>query len=200
MKEKLEQIKQSAVKALSEIKAEKDLEAIRVKYLGKKGDLTAILKQMGSLSPEERPVMGQLANKVRSDIEAKIAEMSDNLKKQSLERRLKAETVDVTMPGIRAEKGGLHPLNIVLDDMIDIFRSMGFDVVDGPEVETDFYNFKALNVPDDHPARDMQDTFYLGDNLLLRTQTSAAHSHNLPRQSLPCRRGRRDPLSRVPPN
>lgn len=187
MKEKLEQIKQSAVKALSEIKAEKDLEAIRVKYLGKKGDLTAILKQMGSLSPEERPVMGQLANKVRSDIEAKIVEMSDNLKKQSLERRLKAETVDVTMPGIRAEKGGLHPLNIVLDDMIDIFRSMGFDVVDGPEVETDFYNFKALNVPDDHPARDMQDTFYLGDNLLLRTQTSAAQIRTMTSRKPPIR-------------
>lgn len=187
MKEKLEQIKASALEALKNAAAEKDLEALRVKYLGKKGDLTSILKQMGKLSPEDRPVVGQLANKIRSEIEANIEQRSEKLREKAMELKLSNETVDVTLPGVRAKKGGLHPLNIMLEDMIDIFRSMGFDVVDGPEVETDFYNFKALNVPDDHPARDMQDTFYLGENLLLRTQTSAAQIRTMTSRKPPIR-------------
>ncbi len=187
MKDKLEQIKINAVNALNSLSDEKELEALRVQFLGKKGELTAILKGMGALSPEERPIIGQLANKVRAEIETAIDTVSQKIKEKALNAKLESETLDVTMPGIRNKKGGLHPLNIVLDDMIDIFQSMGFDVVDGPEVETDFYNFEALNVPADHPARDMQDTFYVGENLLLRTQTSAAQIRTMTSRKPPIR-------------
>lgn len=187
MKEQLQQIKQNALQELKEIGSEKSLDELRVKFLGKKGMLTAILKQMGSLSPEERPKVGQLANEIRNEIETQIEAASAKLKAKATEIKLKSETVDITMPGVKAEKGGLHPLNIVLDDMIDIFRSMGFDVVDGPEFETDFYNFEALNVPADHPARDMQDTFYIAENLLLRTQTSAAQIRTMTTRKPPIR-------------
>lgn len=129
---------------------------------------------MGGLSPEERPIMGQLVNKAKATLEESLQSAAERFKSAAAEAKLKEETIDITMPSSPAVEGGLHPLNTVLNDMIDIFQSMGFDVVDGPEVETDHYNFEALNVPKDHPARDMQDTFYLAENLLLRTQTSAA--------------------------
>lgn len=174
MKEKLEQIKAAAQKAIAEAADEKGIDDIRVRFLGKKGELTAILKQMGGLSPEERPIIGQLANKIRAELEGNIESASKDFKEKADELKLKAETVDITMPAEPAVTGKLHPLNTVLNDLIDLFQSMGFDVVDGPEVETDHYNFEALNVPADHPARDMQDTFYIAENLLLRTQTSAA--------------------------
>ncbi len=174
MRAQLEQIKENALKELRDCLEGKGLDALRVKYLGKKGELTAILKQMGKLSAEERPVIGQVANEVRQTLEAAVARRQEELKAREMELRLAAEKLDVTMPGKVRAQGGLHPLSIVQEDLIDIFRSMGFDVVDGPEVETDYYCFEALNVPKDHPARDMQDTFYLGENLLLRTQTSAA--------------------------
>ena len=156
-------------------------------FLGKKGELTGILKQMGKLSAEERPAMGQLANTVRSDIEAKIAEKSAAIKKIEQAKKLEKETIDVTLPGKKSEKGGLHPLNTVLKDMINIFQSMGFDVVDGPEVETEYDNFEALNVPADHPARDMQDTFYVGDGLILRSQTSATQIRTMENRKPPIR-------------
>lgn len=174
MKEKLEQIKAAAQKAIAEAADEKGIDDIRVRFLGKKGELTAILKQMGGLSPEERPIIGQLANKIRAELEENIESASKDFKGKADELKLKAETIDITMPAEPAVTGKLHPLNTVLNDLIDLFQSMGFDVVDGPEVETDHYNFEALNVPADHPARDMQDTFYIAENLLLRTQTSAA--------------------------
>lgn len=174
MKEKLEQIKAAAQKAIAEAADEKGIDDIRVRFLGKKGELTAILKQMGGLSPEERPIIGQLANKIRAELEGDIESASKDFKEKADELKLKAETIDITMPAEPAVTGKLHPLNTVLNDLIDLFQSMGFDVVDGPEVETDHYNFEALNVPADHPARDMQDTFYIAENLLLRTQTSAA--------------------------
>ncbi len=174
MRAQLEQIKENALKELRDCLEGKGLDALRVKYLGKKGELTAILKQMGKLSAEERPVIGQVANEVRQTLEEAVARRQEELKAREMELRLAAEKLDVTMPGKVRAQGGLHPLSIVQEDLIDIFRSMGFDVVDGPEVETDYYCFEALNVPKDHPARDMQDTFYLGENLLLRTQTSAA--------------------------
>ena len=174
MHAQLEQIKENALKELRDCLEGKGLDALRVKYLGKKGELTAILKQMGKLSAEERPVIGQVANEVRQTLEAAVARRQEELKAREMELRLAAEKLDVTMPGKVRAQGGLHPLSIVQEDLIDIFRSMGFDVVDGPEVETDYYCFEALNVPKDHPARDMQDTFYLGESLLLRTQTSAA--------------------------
>ncbi len=174
MKQKLEEIKINAMNSLEKANTLEELDEIKIKFLGKKGELTAILKQMGSLSAEERPIVGQLANKVRQEIDEVLNDKISVLKEKAEEIRLINESVDITMPSKRQNKGGLHPLNIVLNDMINVFQSMGFDVVDGPEVETDHYNFEALNVPADHPARDMQDTFYLGPELLLRTQTSAA--------------------------
>ncbi len=187
MKEKLEQIKNEAIAELKNAADLKAVDDVRVKYLGKKGELTAILKQMGGLSPEERPIVGQLANKIREEIEAVLSETLETLKAKLTEQRLLDEKLDITMPGKKTEVGGLHPLSIVLDDMIDIFRSMGFDVVDGPEVETDHYNFEALNVPADHPAKDMQDTFYLAEGILLRTQTSAAQIRTMEERKPPIR-------------
>ncbi len=187
MKTQLEEIKSKALEALGNAGDAAALDAVRVKFLGKKGELTAILKQMGKLSPEERPVIGQLANKIRGDIEEKLSETLKTIEEKALQKRLADETLDITMPGKTSAVGGLHPLSIVLDDMIDIFRSMGFDVVDGPEVETDHYNFEALNVPADHPARDMQDTFYLGNGLLLRTQTSSTQIRTMETRKPPIR-------------
>ena len=187
MKEQLKAISEKAANALENVTAQSELEELRVAFLGKKGELTGILKQMGKLSAEERPAMGQLANTVRSDIEAKIAEKSAAIKKIEQAKKLEKETIDVTLPGKKSEKGGLHPLNTVLKDMINIFQSMGFDVVDGPEVETEYYNFEALNVPADHPARDMQDTFYVGDGLILRSQTSATQIRTMENRKPPIR-------------
>ena len=158
-----------------------------MRYLGKKGELTAILKQMGGLSPEERPVIGQLANNVRAGIEQALEQSLARLKEQAQNLRLAAEEIDITMPAKSAPYGTLHPLTVVQNDLEDIFRSMGFDVVDGPEVETEHYNFEALNVPADHPARDMQDTFYLSPGLLLRTQTSAAQIRTMENRQPPIR-------------
>ena len=187
MKEKLAQIREEAILAVNSAADEKALDEIRIKYLGKKGELTAILKMMGSLSAEERPIMGQLVNDAKFFVESAITEKSAQLKAKATELKLKQETIDVTMPAKKQSLGKLHPLNSVLDDMIDIFQSMGFDVLDGPEVETDHYNFECLNVPADHPARDMQDTFYLAENLLLRTQTSAAQIRTMENRKPPIR-------------
>ena len=187
MRNQLENIKQQALAALQSCQDSKELDALRVKYLGKKGELTAILKQMGKLSPEERPIVGQVANEVRQALEEALSARQTELQSQALEQQLAEETLDVTLPGKASTAGGLHPLNIVLEDLMDIFQSMGFDVVDGPEVETDYYCFEALNVPKDHPARDMQDTFYLGENLVLRTQTSAAQIRVMENRKPPIR-------------
>ncbi len=183
----LQEIKQRAEQSLDSVNDLSQLEQLRVSYLGKKGEITAILKQMGSLSPEERPVVGELANKVRTQIEQLISEKTSALKNARRKARLEAETIDITLPAKEVKKGGLHPLSIVQNDMIELFRSMGFDVVDGPEVETDFYNFQALNVPEDHPARDMQDTFYLGEGIMLRTQTSATQIRTMMNMKPPIR-------------
>ena len=187
MKQQLEAIRKMAEKAIQNAKDQSEIEALRVKYLGKKGELTAILKQMGSLSPEERPAMGQLVNLAKQAVENLIAEKQAKLKAMAQQEKLKKETIDITLPAKVKKTGKLHPLNTVLDDMINIFTSMGFDVVDGPEVETDHYNFECLNVPADHPARDMQDTFYLAENLLLRTQTSAAQIRTMENRKPPIR-------------
>ncbi len=187
MKEKLEAIKAAAQEAVKGVCEQKEIEEIRVKYLGKKGELTAILKQMGSLSPEERPKMGQMVNEAKAQLEELIGKKAEELKAKATEIKLKAETIDITMPAKVTKVGKLHPLNTVLNDMIDIFQSMGFDILDGPEVETDHYNFECLNVPADHPARDMQDTFYLGENLLLRTQTSATQIRTMENRKPPIR-------------
>ncbi|MBQ8202923.1 MAG: phenylalanine--tRNA ligase subunit alpha [Clostridia bacterium] len=187
MKEQLNGILETAKASILAADSEQSIEELRVKYLGKKGELTALLKQMGSLSPEERPKMGQLVNEAKAQVEALITDKAKELKEKATELKLKEETIDITMPAKAVKRGKLHPLNTVLNDMIDIFQSMGFDVVDGPEVETDHYNFECLNVPADHPARDMQDTFYLAENLLLRTQTSAAQIRTMETRKPPIR-------------
>lgn len=187
MKEQLEAIRQAAREALERCTDSKTLETLRVQYLGKKGELTAILKQMGKLSAEERPKMGQLANQVRADIEAALQEKQQNLAQAMLAHKLASETVDITLPGTPQKMGSMHPLTIVEHEIREIFLGMGFSVADGPEVEYDYYNFEALNLPPDHPARDTQDTFYITDNILLRTQTSSVQVHVMEQQKPPIR-------------
>lgn len=174
MREQLEKIK---FQALADIHAALDnvsLDAVRVRVLGKKGELTALLKQMGKLSPEERPVMGQLANSVRATLEEKLEERKTELAAAALEEKLAAEAVDVTIPGKEIEMGHQHPMNKVLQEVKEIFIGMGYQIVDGPEVEEAAYNFTRLNIEEGHPSRDRSDTFYFDDNdeVLLRTQTS----------------------------
>lgn len=171
MKAKLNQIREEAFKLLEDENC--NVEEVRIKYLGKKGELTSVLRMMGQLSPEERPVMGQLANEVRAEIEAKIAEMAEANKAKELEKALVSEKIDVTAYGKEQKLGKLHPLTQVQRKMEDIFIGMGFSIAEGPEVEYDYYNFQALNIPENHPARDTQDTFYITEKMLLRTQTSS---------------------------
>ena len=166
---------------------EAEIEEIRVKVLGKKGELTQILKKLGTLSAEERPEMGQLANEVRAKLESAISEKNEQLKKEKLSKKLIEEKIDVTMPGKRQELGYRHPLTTVLDELKDIFIGMGFSIVEGPEVELDYYNFEALNLPKDHPARDTQDTFYITENILLRTQTSPVQVRVMEKTAPPLR-------------
>ncbi len=187
MKQAIENIRNLAHEALESSQSLKEIDEIRVRFLGKKGELTNILKQMGSLSAEERPVIGQLANEIRAKIENEITSRISQLKEQELERRLREERLDVTLPSTRHPLGKQHPINQVLDEVKDIFLGMGFSITEGPEVETDYYNFEALNLPKDHPARDTQDTFYISDNILLRTQTSPVQIRVMERQKPPVR-------------
>ena len=187
MKELLRQLREKSLEAIAQAEAPEDLEALRVKYLGKKGELTAVLKQMGRLSAEERPVMGQLANEVRAAVEENLASRRETLKAAVLDLRLQSETLDVTIPGSRRKRGHKHPMYSVLDEIKDIFIGMGFEILDGPEVELADYNFSRLNTPEDHPSREWTDTFYLSEDsrVLLRTQTSpmqirAMETHPLP--------------------
>ena len=186
-REQLEQIRAQAEAAMEQAATLQELDAVRVKYLGKKGELTAVLKTMGKLSPEERPKVGQMANEVREVITAGIDKRNELLKAAQQELKLKAETIDVTLPGTKVEVGHKHPLSIVLDEVKEIFLGMGFEVVGGPEVEWDYYNFEALNIPKDHPARDTQDTFYITDNMLLRTQTSGVQIRTMENKKPPIR-------------
>ncbi|NLJ66837.1 MAG: phenylalanine--tRNA ligase subunit alpha [Clostridiales bacterium] len=181
----LEKIRNQALDSIRDAKQSDDLEAIRVKYLGKKGELTQILRGMGKLSPEERPVMGQLANKVRGDIESELSSKVREIEEMALAKRLREESIDVTLPGKRPSLGGLHPLTTVLNLITDVFLGMGFNVAEGPEVELDYYNFEALNIPRNHPARDTQDTFYINQNILLRTHTSPTQIRVMEKQSPP---------------
>jgi len=184
MKEMLNQIRTTA---LEKIAGGEDLEQIRIQYLGKKGELTAVLRGMGKLTAEERPVIGQLANQVRADIEAAIAEKAEALKAGALAEQLKAEKLDVTMPGKTMRVGHVHPLTRVQRDMEEIFIGMGFSIAEGPEVEYDLYNFQKLNIPENHPARDTQDTFYITENILLRSQTSPVQARTMEVQKPPIR-------------
>ena len=174
MKEQLELIKQNALAELDAAQTPAALEELRVRLLGKKGELTAVLKMMGKLSPEERPVMGQLANAVRAEIEAKLEERKASISASVLEAKLAEEAIDVTIPGQEVSLGHQHPMNQVLQQIKDIFVGLGYQVVDGPEVELASYNFTRLNIEEGHPSRDRSDTFYFNDDdsVLLRTQTS----------------------------
>lgn len=187
MKEQLELIQITAEKELASVKNQNDLESLRIKYLGKKGELTAVLKQMGTLTALERPVIGQLANDIRENIEALISKESDKIKAKDMLNRLEEETIDVTLPSIRHHIGHKHPLSIVLDEVKNIFLGLGFNIATGPEVEWDYYNFEALNIPKNHPARDTQDTFYITENMLLRTQTSPVQIRVMEKQTPPIR-------------
>ena len=174
MKEQLEQIRLQAIAALDAASTPTELEDLRVKVLGKKGELTAVLKQMGKLSAEERPVMGQIANSIRSEIEAKLEERKTAIHAAVLEAKLASEAIDVTIPGESVVMGHEHPMNKVLQEIKDLFVGLGYQIVDGPEVELADYNFTRLNIEEGHPSRDRSDTFYFTDDdaVLLRTQTS----------------------------
>ncbi len=185
MKETLQKIRENALSAINEPCA--DIEQIRIQYLGKKGELTSVLRGMGALSSEERPVVGQLANEVRSAIEAALAQMAAELKKKQLEERLISEKIDVTLPSTASRIGHIHPLTAVQRRIEDIFIGMGFSIAEGPEVEYDYYNFQALNIPPNHPARDTQDTFYITENILLRSQTSPVQVRTMEKQKPPIR-------------
>ncbi len=172
MKDRLEALRIEALEQLKGVLDAAQLNDLRVHYLGKKGQLTEILRGMGALSAEERPVIGQVANDVRAAIEAVIAEKQEAFDRAATAGRLAAETIDVTLPGKAPSVGAVHPLNKVAQEIEDIFVGMGYTIAEGPEVETDFFNFEALNLPKNHPARDMQDSFYITDEILLRTHTS----------------------------
>ncbi|MCY1713190.1 phenylalanine--tRNA ligase subunit alpha [Caproiciproducens galactitolivorans] len=187
MKQELEAIRDRARRELEEAKGQQVLENLRIKYLGKKGELTSILKQMGGLSADERPKIGQLANEIRSFIEEDLVKRATEIKEEEMQKRLEKEKIDVTLPGTRRELGAKHPLSIELDAIKEIFVGMGFEIVEGPEVEYDYYNFEALNIPKDHPARDTQDTFYINDKILLRTQTSPVQVRVMEKQKPPIR-------------
>lgn len=185
MKDTLLKIREDALSAIAAPGA--DLEAIRIRYLGKKGELTAVLRGMGQLTAEERPVVGQLANEVREAIESELSARAEAQKAEQLNARLIAEKVDVTIPGTGIAVGHVHPIARIQREMEEIFIGMGFDIVEGPEVEYDYYNFQALNIPPDHPARDTQDTFYISENILLRTQTSSVQARTMENRKPPIR-------------
>ena len=182
MKEEIMQIKENA---LAEIKNAKDLREIndlKVKYLGKKGELTSVLRGMGALSPEERPVIGELVNYAKNEIEILINEKEESFQAEELNKKLESEKIDITLPSEKIKRGSKHPLNRTIEQIEDLFVSMGYDVVEGPELETDEFCFQRLNLPEGHPARDMQDSFYITDKYLLRTQTSAVQAREMLKQ------------------
>lgn len=190
MREQLEKIEALAKQELSQCAEIKALDELRIKFLGKKGELTAILKQMGKLSADERPVIGQLANKVRADIEQALSTKLALLKADAQAAQLRAETIDITLPGKTAPMGKLHPMTKVENEIREIFMGMGFEIAEGPEVDDDYHVFEALNLPPDHPARDTQDTFYIegtDETVLLRTQTSSVQVHVMETQKPPIR-------------
>ena len=179
LKESIEKIKEKSIKDIKELKDSKALEELRIKYLGKKGELTAVLRGMKDLAPEERPIIGNLVNEVRDNLEELISKRQEEFKKEELNKRLENEKIDITLPSSKLKRGSIHPLNRIIEDMEDLFVSMGYDVLVGPELETDEFCFERLNLPKGHPARDMQDSFYITDEYLLRTQTSSVQARTM---------------------
>ena len=187
MKERLEQIKAEAVAKIQEADVPEKLNDVRVKFLGKKGELTAVLKSMKDVSPEERPLVGQLVNETRESIEKILDETKKKLEAAELDAKLRREVIDVTLPAKKNNVGHRHPNTIALEEVERIFTGMGYEVVEGPEVEYDYYNFEALNIPANHPAKDEQDTFYINDKIVLRTQTSPVQVREMEKGHLPIR-------------
>ena len=189
MRQQMQNLREASIQAIIDCGSSEELEGLRVKYLGKKGELTGILRQMGQLSAEERPVMGQLANQLRADIETAIEKRKAELSAELLEKKLQDEAIDVTLPGVKQKLGHKHPMYNVLDQIKDIFIGMGFEIVDGPEVELSDYNFTKLNIDAGHPSREWTDTFYFTEDskILLRTQTSPMQIHAMENRELPIR-------------
>ena len=187
MENRLKALREEALSKIETTSTLDVLNELRVAYLGKKGELTALLKGMKDLSAEERPKFGQMVNEVREALEVKLDEVKDKLSKAALELQLKTEVIDVTLPAKKKNLGHRHPNNIVLEEVENIFVGMGYEVVDGPEVEYDYYNFEALNIPANHPAKDEQDTFYINNEIVLRTQTSPVQARVMEKGKLPIR-------------
>ena len=187
MKEKLKKIMDDAIAQIEKSEQLDKLNEIKVSFLGKKGELTSVLKAMKEVAPEDRPKVGQMVNEARTIIEEKLEGKKAAFEKALMEEKLKSETIDVTLPGTKLMQGHRHPNNITLEEVENIFVGMGYEVVEGPEVEYDYYNFEALNIPDNHPAKDEQDTFYITKNILLRSQTSSVQVHEMEKGKLPIR-------------
>ncbi|OUN01013.1 MAG: phenylalanine--tRNA ligase subunit alpha [Firmicutes bacterium ZCTH02-B6] len=187
MQDRIAQVRAEALAAVRAARSPEELEQVRIRYVGKKGELTQLLRGMGQVPPEERPVVGRLVNEARDAVEAELAARQRELAAAALETRLSAETIDVTLPGWAPVLGRRHPLTQVLDEIKRVFTGLGFEVVEGPEIETDWYNFEALNIPQDHPARDLQDTFFITEDILLRTQTSPVQIRVMEAQKPPVR-------------
>ncbi|MFA8437895.1 phenylalanine--tRNA ligase subunit alpha [Pueribacillus sp. YX66] len=179
MKERLLELKQEALEKIKQSTSMKELQDVRVAYLGKKGPITEVLRGMGELSAEERPIIGQYVNEVRNEIADNVEKKQTELKELAIQKQLEEETIDVTLPGRPVRIGNHHPLTAVIEEIEDLFIRMGYQVAEGPEVETDYYNFEALNLPKNHPARDMQDSFYITEEILLRTQTSPMQARTM---------------------
>ena len=187
MKEKLKKIMDDAIAQIEKSEQLDKLNEIKVSFLGKKGELTSVLKAMKEVAPEDRPKVGQMVNEARTIIEEKLEGKKAAFEKALMEEKLKSETIDVTLPGTKLMQGHRHPNNITLEEVENIFVGMGYEVVEGPEVEYDYYNFEALNIPENHPAKDEQDTYYITKNILLRSQTSSVQVHEMEKGKLPIR-------------
>jgi phenylalanyl-tRNA synthetase alpha chain len=187
MKAKLKKIEEAALQAAAATATEVELQQVRARYLGRKGEITAVMKGMGQLTPEERPLAGALANEVKDRLEAAFAERQEGLRHELMQQKLANERLDVTLPGRKQRRGYKHPITQVTEEIVAIFAALGFGVAEGPEIERDFYNFEALNIPRDHPARDMQDTFYVSEDVVLRTHTSPVQIRTMLKQKPPLR-------------
>jgi phenylalanyl-tRNA synthetase alpha chain len=179
MEDQLKLLSKTAAEELLQATDLERLNELRIKYLGKKGSLTGALRGLGALTPEERPHIGQIVNDIRVELEALLAQKGDQLKEEQLAKRLASERIDITLPGRKVSRGHKHPLTLTLEHVKETFMRMGFAIADGPEIETDYYNFEALNLPKDHPARDMQDSFYITEEFLLRTHTSPVQARTM---------------------
>jgi phenylalanyl-tRNA synthetase alpha chain len=187
MRQQLEKMKDEALGCIAQASGEASLQDIRIRFLGRKGELTGLMKGLGALSQEERPVVGQLVNTIKDEIETRLEDALNHARQQEIMQRLQSERIDVTLPGRRLSSGTKHPITLVIEEVCDIFAGLGFSVAEGPEIEHDWYNFEALNFPPEHPARDMQDTFFVENSLLLRTHTSPVQIRTMLKQKPPVR-------------